>query len=74
VKDKDLLRKLHTLAVQKIIQKLESDEFTAADMTAAINMLKHNGINADPAQTPDLQKAKQLVDRTFGGPEDLSIN
>lgn len=41
---KALLEKLHEASAKNLLAKIESGEATAADFTAAINLLKHNDI------------------------------
>lgn len=71
--DLDLLKKLHTQTIQSLLDRISKGEATAAELTAAINMLKHNGINASPAADPNLGKLKGIVETAFGGEDDLTV-
>lgn len=56
----DALGALHGVVAKTLKEKIESGEYTAADMGNAIKFLKDNGINADPDTDPSLQEFKDL--------------
>lgn len=46
----DLLHNLHDKVIRKLIKRIESDDCTAADITAALKALKDN--NVEQANVP----------------------
>ncbi|MDC1295532.1 hypothetical protein N8077_04285, partial [Myxococcota bacterium] len=49
-----ILEQLAGLVTQSLIDKIESGEATAADLSAAIKLLKDQGITAAPKATANL--------------------
>lgn len=46
----DLLKSLHTAVAEDLLEKVQSGEATAAELSAAIKFLKDNGIEALPTE------------------------
>jgi hypothetical protein len=61
---KEILQELHYSAAQHLLDKIESGEATSADFTAAIQLLKHNGIQVDIRETEDGSSGIMIDDKT----------
>lgn len=46
----DLLKSLHNAVAEDLLEKIQSGEATAAELSAAIKFLKDNGIEALPME------------------------
>ena len=58
----ELLNELHTSAVQVLLEKVQSGEATAAELTAALNFLKYNQHSMSMGKNPALDGlAKSLA-------------
>lgn len=57
----ELLAKLHNEVASKLLAKIKTGDATAADFTAAINLLRHNGIDCSRDQNLD-----KLGEKVFG--------
>lgn len=53
LKIEDVLQDLHTELAQKLLEKIQSGEATAADLSVARQFLKDNGIDSDKPEDPE---------------------
>jgi|LZQN01.1.fsa_nt_gb hypothetical protein len=61
---KTLLEKLHYSAAKHLLEKIDDGTATSADFTAAIQLLKHNGIQVDIRETEDGSSGIMIDDKT----------
>lgn len=59
----DSMSRLHGLVAQKLIDKIESGEATAADFGVAIKFLKDNNVLADPSLNDTLGKLQKALEK-----------
>ncbi len=59
--DKKVLAQLHGLVADKLIERLEAEEWKAADIMAAIKFLKDNDISSDFESDKKLQTLFQSL-------------
>ncbi|QSI31483.1 hypothetical protein GNX71_18620 [Variovorax sp. RKNM96] len=61
----ELLHELHDLTVRKLIKRIQADDCTAAELTAALKALKDNGV--EQAAVPGSPIADLAASLPFAG-------
>jgi hypothetical protein len=56
-----LLSSLHEKTATELLKRIESGEATAAEFTAAINLLKHNNIQCQPGVSKHIDKLAESL-------------
>ena len=59
--DNNVLAKLHGLVAQKLLDRLNNEEWTAQDMAQAIKFLKDNAVMADPELNDAVNKLQEKI-------------
>jgi hypothetical protein len=69
----DLLENLHNAVAKDLLDKVQSGEATAQELSAAIKFLKDNGIEATRETSKDLNKLADTALPVFDDDEDNVI-
>lgn len=70
----ELLQKLYRATIEKLLERIENGDFTAADLAVARNFLKDNNIQALPEAAPDLVRLANILPfkQVDGGAEEAA--
>lgn len=71
--DEKLLRELHTLVGEALVEKIRNKTAEARDIANAIKFLKDNGIDCPPQFSKPLQTLHTELGDAFSGAEDKTL-
>lgn len=72
MKADQVLADLHTKVAQQLIERIESGQASAAELSVAVKFLKDNGIDADKLTNPALGKLADTIQLPFDDEEALN--